>query len=560
MNTVIKLKDGRTVTIKGQASQEQIDQVLGDVAKQPAPSPNPVSSDDTPDTPAPKEQGFLEKAARGVWGASQKVGGVLQSVGMGMQKGALSTVKSVEDLGSGIGDKMADSRVGKAVGKTLVNAFDISKEEASSAQKFVEETKITEEQVTPEGALEKLGFGAEQLAELFVPAGSAMGVGKLTSKLPAAVRISKGLQGMGVASSVAEKAARFVEGGLKIGAKAVGEGFDVAAKRTVQTGNVEESIEEGKTAALLSSAFQIGGKVLNIANKDIRKAMENANISFGGERAGRLRSRIDDASAYLADNPIVGGRESRLAKMNGKIDEMEDVLSDSLKAVSGEKGFAPVVNVKKFIGEKTKDGGEYVGGVLDDVAEEYRGTNFYQDAINEVKKIKKNIAESFGDDAVMTFDDINKFKRSLWKGSYNKAGLEVADEIGHEAGSIFKNQLDDLASKEGFMVGGKPFREFLDEYGRALNARKFLKIASSKSDIGLAMKLLTGGVGASVAGPAGILAGSTVQALQPMTRIRSALVAGLKALGDKPSEDAIASVFRSILAGETVTESGTERQ
>lgn len=423
----------------------------------------------------------------------------------------------------------------KGTGKTSFGMLSLVDRAMGQSQEDIQakKTKFEEAVTTPTNNLQKVGMGVEQFAELLVPVGGAVGItGKAATMAPKATQYASALSKFGVSASVAEKAGRFLEGAAKVGGRAIGEGVDVGAKRLVQTQSPEQALDEAKTAALLSSAFQIGGKVLNEAGDSTRKWLERQNLKLTVSQGSNLQKRIDDATTYLADNPIIGSGQSRLTKINQRVGGYEKVLAESLEGSAGK------VNKQAFLDglEKLKDG--------------FKGERDYLAATRQVDDIIENVKAAYGDDvSELTLAQINKFKRSLWDNAYNEAGVKVIDEIEHEAGEVAKKLLDDAADQAGVLVDGKPMREFLKEYGRVLNARKFIKAASGRSEVGLAAKLMLGAAGFAAGGPAGLMAGSAVQATGAMTRTRSAIVAALRSVDDKIGDDAIAAIIRGIIAG-----------
>lgn len=478
------------------------------------------------------EEGVLPRAARAGFSALESVGGALGDVGVGALKGVKSTVQGALGLVD-VGVNKALQAVGKEPLDTQAGVPELP----GKLGKVTRTIDVAVRDVRPVGAAQKAGFFAEQLAELFVPVGSAVGATKIGAKIGAKAavnvpRLQKTLQGYGLTAKTAGLAAKAIAAAPPIAVRAIGEGADIGIKRAVQTGDIEKGIKEGKTAALLSGAFSVAGGILKTSNEAIRKSLEKSNLKLTPTQRANLQGKIDDATSYLANNPIVGSGESRLSKINSRVDDFENILQKSLESSKGTAKIDDIV------------------AQLETVKEPFRGTAEFIEASDEIDKIIRNLKSSYPGQAEITLSQINKFKRSLWDKAYATTGIKVVDDVAHEAGAAMKSLLDDAAAQSGLTVGGKGLEQFLKEYGQLLNARKFVKVAAGRSDVGLAMKLLLGAAGLQAAGPVGLAAGSAVQASSAATRLRSMLVAGFKVL--EPNDNLFRAFIRAIFAAESV--------
>ena len=109
----------------------------------------------------------------------------------------------------------------------------------------------------------------------------------------------------------------------------------------------------------------------------------------------------------------------------------------------------------------------------------------------------------------------------------------------HDVGDVFKSNIE--KSTVGMRIGTRNIAEFNREYGTLINARKLLRIAASRKDIGFTSKILSslvaGGIGSSIGGAVGMAAGATVgpkiAEMIAGTATRSAISSGLRKIYGK---------------------------
>jgi hypothetical protein len=134
--------------------------------------------------------------------------------------------------------------------------------------------------------------------------------------------------------------------------------------------------------------------------------------------------------------------------------------------------------------------------------------------------------------------NVNKLKRSSYGSAYNDAGNKVLDDVMHDVGDVFRKNIEDAT--EGLQIAGKDIAGFNQEYSTLITARKLLRTAESRKDVGFLSKLissLVGGSIGSVAGPVGSAVGASL--LPGATEVlvgtlpRSLLAAGLRSASEK---------------------------
>ena len=215
---------------------------------------------ETEQKPVPKKKGFL---------------GTIVDVGRGAAKGAGSTT---------IG-----------LGQLALKAYTLLPGEQRLAQDAIETGEdIKKQMFTPENTAEKIGYGAEQIGEFFIPAGIA----------------TKGVKAVN-AFTKASKLGNVAKTAINLGGKAGIGAVEAGGVRAAQTGGDAE--ETAKAAAFgaavpfvaagASKAFK-GAKnvVSNIRAGRAEKAIEEAAILKSGAADARVATKVlDEAGAVVKD-------------------------------------------------------------------------------------------------------------------------------------------------------------------------------------------------------------------------------------------------------------------
>lgn len=197
---------------------------------------------------APLQEGLGMKAVKAIG-----------DFGIGAVKGLASTSLGALD----IADKYAVNPALKAIGKKPVS------------------TTITQQTVAPKGAAQKVGFGAEQLAELMTPTGlekkAAVFLLKATEKSPA---LARGL--------------------AKLLPKMAGGAAEFGGKTALQTGGDAEAT---RNAALLGGAFPVAGAALKPVGKVLAKEPER----LMGKALGFTKAKIAQLDDLATQNKTYKG-------------------------------------------------------------------------------------------------------------------------------------------------------------------------------------------------------------------------------------------------------------
>lgn len=446
----------------------------------------------------PNGQGSTPMSAKpqasgpGFWDAvSPKIS---RNVGIGAVKGAGSTVAGLADLpeklGSAIGGGLSQLPGLKQVGQFIGKGIGLTPDSA----KQIKETKtlptqLREGVLKPQGTAQKVGFGAEQIGEFFIPGGAEAKGAKfgeeLASKIPTLAKEAP--QMAKFATKVAQVAAKALP-------KSVGAGLEAAAKKLAQTEDVKSSAEVGVLGAGATLLGEVAAPIMQKALPGLAKKMEMINLRLTPTQKQNAEKKINDVVEYMTKNKIVGTPNYRYNHVIGELDKMEPKLQAFFeKEASG-------VTVKR----------------ADLIAKLKKTKDTYQNE-RDVLAIEKQLDEAIDLLKKKYPKDIpvarlNQLKRSTYKNAYNKAGDKVLDFVEHDIGDTLRVSIED-ATKD-LKVAGKPIGDFNKEYGTLINAEKLLKVAKSRAQVGLVGKVVSTivgeGLGTAVGGPVGGAAGAVV--------------------------------------------------
>lgn len=275
----------------------------------------------------PEKKGFLEQFRSEVKNTTEKE--KLESFSKGIFKGALSTVRGA----AGLGEKMLTGIAKALLPKSAEKALGISE----PIKKTGAEKLIKEEWVTPENAFEKLGKGAEQIGEFFIPGTASFKVGKAVKGATALAKTPRLATTMGVLTTGAGEA--MLTGGQTALQKgkidnetkiATMMGFTVP----VAGGVLKESI---KGIGRLSAAFL--GKTTGTSPTIIKAAFNNPNVIKYARAAGKDADAMQEEvleTAQLGMKELVKRRASEYSAKLTKIKTNKTQLDDIVRGVRKE--------------------------------------------------------------------------------------------------------------------------------------------------------------------------------------------------------------------------------
>lgn len=401
----------------------------------------------------------------------------LKGVAIGAGKGAISTLTGA----SGLGERMLGS-----IGKTLLpksaeRALGIENAPTLGIiKKPTEPVKTSAEQIVPEelrtaqGTAEKIGFGAEQIVEFFIPGGAATKLGK----------VAKG-------AKLLEKAPKILK-----------EGAELIARAGTEAGTmVGMSALQGKTEGLgtvagISAAIPVVGKVAGKVTTPIAKYL--------GEK---LPPRIINSIL----KPV--SKEFNFAKNPGK-----GVIEEKIIANTPEQMLKKISFKKSVIGKqieeklKTEGAGKTIDlnktlTILDDGMQQ--AVNSGEQALfNRLQAIKDGLTKTFKikDGKIIPIENISR--KSLLSPEEAHALKREIGEATKWTGQAFDDDVNQIRVKlyqslndniDSVVPGAKALQK---RYANMLSAEKSLDrtmtLAERKNLLSLSDTLIGGGLGTAI--------------------------------------------------------------
>lgn len=349
----------------------------------------------------------------------QKLGGAAGNFATGVYKGAASTVSNVGSLGQKGLDKIT---------KPISEA--ISGKPYQSTPTLIETFKDTDK-ITPTTTAQKVGFGAEQVAEFFIPGGAATKAGKAA--------------GLAAGGSKLAKAASF-------GAKAVTEAGTFAGLTAAQGGSAKEIA----TAGIIGGALPVASKILKAVGKGVAEAV----IPISAKEAKLLQ-------AYQASAPfwkrVFAGAEKVKPNVAGATAFNKGLLgTESMVGVQAKAGADNLW--KNLIGPSLKQSPQKVG-IKEFFAEAQKQIiklnpeiSRQKDLLNALNAFKKDY-KGIG---TISLEKLQSFKEGWAKFVPEKAykGLPIAGAF-----NDVKDILADNARKKIYEALGGTVKQAYFDYG-----------------------------------------------------------------------------------------------
>lgn len=445
----------------------------------------------------PEGSGILGKVGRAAAAVKDATTGVVRGAAKGIASTAIGGGELVERAGQFLGDKAFEAVTGK---------------QAPASEKGL--VTKAREAIKPQGTAETIGFSGEQLAELFLPipgGAKAKLAGTAVDRLPILARATGMLKAAG------------------------GEAANLAARVGLQTGG--DPGETTKAAVLGGVSVPFGRaieKVAGAALPKVAKKLEEYNLRLTPVQRSNLGVKVGEVSDWLSKNKITGNPQQRLDKVTKVYQDTEKVFQD-------------------FLAKEAKDVRVPRQKLLDEI--ENLKANFTNDrdslAIDrQIDEIKTLLETKF--DEAIDLSRLNKLKRTTMEGAFNDAGTKVRDDVEFALGDVLKKNIEEAAA--GLKVAGKDVAEFNRQYGTVINARKLLKTAVGRPEIGAIGRIISTLVGASVGGSIGGVGGGVVGTVLGQnvgravagTAVRSQAASALQGLSGIPGEKSLSTIMRLI--------------
>lgn len=257
----------------------------------------------------------------------------------------------------------------------------------------------------------------------------------------------------------------------------------------------------------------IVGKATGLA-EDFSRNLEETNLRLTPAQKAKLGSRLQDVVDWTRTNLKAGTPEERYAQATDIYNAKEDTLQSVLQNEAQDN----VVSTQQLEDRLNNLKIKYSASDVADL----------EQAGKQIDSAIKRLG-AYGDEVPVP--RLNNLKRDIFSSAYNKAGDKVLDWVEHDIGDVYKGAIEENLGNSNIKVDGKPIADFNKDYGQAIQARKILRIAEGRQQIGftgrLASKVVGGLIGSLVGGlpgeVAGTLLGDTVAEKVGGTKARSAV-------------------------------------
>lgn len=293
----------------------------------------------------------------------------------------------------------------------------------------------------------------------------------------------------------------------------------------------------------VSAAIPILGEIIGKAVPAVARSLEKSSLRLSPTQKTDLFTKINGIADWIRNNNIVGTPESRFDKITNVYNGLEKTYQDFLATDAAGRTVARQDVIASLDALKA---------------------NFVNDADSlaidkQIDGIKKTLEKKFPEQ--IPVDRLNALKRSTYQQAYNQAGTKVRDDVEHAAADVYRQAIENAT--QGLTVAGKPVKEFNAEYGKAVMARKLMKMAMNKPEIGLVGRFIAAQIGGAIGSRFGGLAGTiggealggTTAKMLVGTLPKSALSAGLttaekvaKPIGNALAKKGVPSVVQSLKA------------
>lgn len=381
-------------------------------------------------------------------GLLRRAAGAAGDVVVGFGKGVLDAPREFASLGADLGTKFGETGIGRKLGAGIRSTLGgtINPETARTLQAGLqggtEQTNFTK----PQNTAQKIGFGAEKIAEFFVPGGAAGKLGKVVSDAGVAAKLPRAGKFLGATT------------------KAITEAGLAAGQTATQEGKLDDS---ALAAGGVSLALPIAGKVLKTGGK---VASEVAQFM-----ASKLSGVPKAAIEHAIQNPVAArGAIRQFSKDVGSPQTVLAHAEDALNTIKEVRRSAYKENLGKVMSEtmQNKNGQWYVKRLItpQDVRSGLApknavGQNIFVPTDFSLKGVKDTVTKTLKDFGASAKGQSVVFEKVPLPNSFKKELGEVVNKI-YKWDDISPTGLDDL-------------REIIDVYkktGANTAEKKFNKI------------------------------------------------------------------------------------
>ena len=320
----------------------------------------------------------------------KKASSAIGNLGIGALKEAGSTISSIGELGA-----KALSPIDRLTGAKPIQSGD--------TERALNTVTGSQNSLTPTNTAQKIGFGATQIGEFFIPAGFA---GKAVKAAESGINASKvgklaagAARSLGLERAGAKTAAEFATGLSKLASTSAIEGTIGAGTMAAQGGSKEDI----RNVGIISAAFPIFSRAIASILEKVPETAWSAILKRSPiEAAKNPELPAQAAKAGLLSTTRTGLIEQAKRGVQAIEVTLDDILSKTEEKVSGSK----------------------VANYLDELSSAYSGIPGEQSSVSAIQEIANSV-RALGE---MTAKQANNLKRdiySLISKTYGKGMLEI---------------------------------------------------------------------------------------------------------------------------------------
>jgi hypothetical protein len=332
--------------------------------------------------------------------------------------------------------------------------------------------------------------------------------------LDAATILDPAAKGLGAVGESAD-AAKLAE--LTDAAKATGSTIDELNAPFVAKMSPSLATKAGKVLGSVGDAINPINALSGVVDwakaglENLGPKLEEANLRLTPTQRVNYASKLDDVTQYIAKELPAGSPASRYEAISQKAADMEDKVQSFLNEDARDATVDRAKLVKAAEGLKAEFSGE-------------------RDALEIDRQIDgfKSLLESKYQEKIPVAD-LNQLKRSTFESAFNSAGTKVSDAVEYRLGDMLYDNIK--SSTEG--LGTKSLGQINKEYSTVITAKKLLKAAMGRPQVGFVDKLVSGAVGGIIGNSFGGPIPAAVGGFVGKTAAEHIPATGVKSLGGK---------------------------